>query len=77
MQSAVYTCPACKATKTIQKAYHQSSEEFAQRLPNTLPCGWRGCDDRCLPAADVLRLMFLTDTISEKADNGNHLQLYP
>jgi hypothetical protein len=47
-QEQIYICPTCKATKTIKARPGQSLVWFNQQLPQSVPCGFRGCTDRAI-----------------------------
>ncbi len=59
MRSQFYKCPTCGATKEIEAHPTQTTEKFIQQLPDDLPCGFRGCNDRAVPAI-------------KKENDGNH-----
>lgn len=44
-RSVTYVCPECKATKTLVAQSYESTREFLEDLPDSIPCGWRGCDE--------------------------------
>lgn len=45
-RSQLYICPTCKATNTINAHPAQTKESFLNELPEDMPCGRRGCNDR-------------------------------
>lgn len=45
-RSQLYICPTCKATNRINAHPKQSIESFMKELPEDMPCGRRGCNDR-------------------------------
>lgn len=48
IRKQLYVCPTCAASKEIRAHLTQSNESFEQELPDDLPCGWRGCEDRAI-----------------------------
>lgn len=45
-RSQLYICPTCKSTNRIHAHPLQTTESFMQELPEDMPCGRRGCNDR-------------------------------
>lgn len=55
MSARFYKCPTCGAAKELEDRIPYARESFAPetQFPADLPCGWRGCMDRAVPAPIV------------------------
>jgi hypothetical protein len=44
----LYVCPTCKATKEIRDDLNRNGNQSFSSVPDSVPCGYRGCGDRAL-----------------------------
>lgn len=49
MRWRTYVCPKCGAVKTIYAERHQSTREFEEEVPDSVPCLAKGCDGEAVP----------------------------
>lgn len=49
MRWQIYICPTCKTRTTLQAEHYESTKEFEESLPESLPCIRRNCEDLAVP----------------------------